>query len=181
MRPILERNRSGADDGRRTSRLTLAALLALGLMALVASGVWLGSSPSVATCVTAEGQRITLVAITEGGLEQGFVPGPRWRGLVGGLLPYKTADRLGLSGPMMSSSGPMPRQYWIRVPRGSQYEVSGIGPGGAKHVRLSIARITSTEADYHVVEFSGREVREIRLFKLGKNDSEDIIGVLAVR
>src|SRR5688500_15808361 len=93
------------DDGRaRIARhWTLGAAFATAVTILVAGGVWLGSTHSLASGTTTDGHRITLVAITEDDeMEQRYVPGPRWRTLLVGFLPPEVARRMGLGKPVMA-------------------------------------------------------------------------------
>jgi hypothetical protein len=160
---------------------TWAASLLLLLSVLVAGGVWLCSTPSLATCATVDGHRLRLVAITERGLSQSNVPGPRWRRLAVSVLPVETATRLGLAGPLMSSTAPLPRHYWIEVPRGAGYQVAATGPGGDQYVTLDTLHLTWTEGEYMVVAFSGDGARQLRFFRPRPDGTEENLGIMQVR
>jgi hypothetical protein len=170
---------------RKARHWTAAALFATASTILVTGGVWLGSTPSLATCTTTDGHRITLVAITEDEeREQRYVPGPRWRTLLVGFLPPGVARRMGLGEPIMAELAgfaSFPPHYWIRVPRGSLYHASARCPDEEEHLTVSSIHTTWGDSDYLVADFSFSPVRDIQIFKYGPElFSRQIVGVLPV-
>jgi hypothetical protein len=89
---------------------------------------------------------------------------------------------------MIADFGYLSDQYWIRLPLPSDeppIEIEGIGPDGKVLTMTGVARISWFDGkhlnEYLVCEFANQRVHELRVEKLGENESRETIGTLRVR